>query len=118
MKTDVYNFNKKYVGKDSVFLDKNGAPRILEQFKDNPYSLELRDEFTTGNKPKKLPTAGATYYHGKPATRKVLCAYDPSSRKVRRSTLLLTLGHSTEAGARRTEKRTAFGLPYNDGRSD
>ena len=63
MKTDVYNFNKKYVGKDSVFPDKNGAPRILEQFKDNPYSLELRDEFTKENKPKKLPTAGATYYH-------------------------------------------------------
>ena len=62
MKTDVYNFNKKYVGKDSVFPDKNenGAPQILEQFKDNPYSLELRDEFTTGNKPQKLPTTGAT----------------------------------------------------------
>ncbi len=36
MKTDVYNFDKKYVGKGSVFPDKNGAPRILEQFKDNP----------------------------------------------------------------------------------
>ena len=72
MKTDLLNFNKKYVGKDSVFPEKNGAPRILEQFKDNPYSLELRDEYTTGSKPKKLPTAGATYYHGKPATRKVL----------------------------------------------
>jgi hypothetical protein len=72
MKTDSLNFNKKYVGKDSVFPVKNGAPRILEQFKDNPYSLELRDEYTTGSKPKKLPTAGATYYHGKPATRKVL----------------------------------------------
>ncbi len=72
MKTDLINFNKRYVGKDSVFPEKNGAPRILEQFKDNPYSLELRDEYTTGSKPKKLPTAGATYYHGKPATRKVL----------------------------------------------
>ena len=72
MKTYLYDFNKKYVGKDSVFPEKNGAPRILEQFKDNPYTLELRDEYTTGTKPKKLPTAGATYYHGKPATRKVL----------------------------------------------
>jgi hypothetical protein len=68
MKTYLYDFNKKYVGKDSVFPEKNGAPRILEQFKDNPYTLELRDEYTTGTKPKKLPTAGATYYHGKPAT--------------------------------------------------
>jgi hypothetical protein len=72
MKTDLLNFNKKYVGKDSVFPEKNGAPRILEQVKDNPYSLELRDKYTTGSKPKKLPTAGATYYHGEPATRKVL----------------------------------------------
>jgi hypothetical protein len=72
MKTDLLNFNKKYVGKDSVFPEKIGAPRILEQFKDSPYSLELRDEYATGSKPKKLPTAGATYYHGKPATRKVL----------------------------------------------
>jgi hypothetical protein len=44
MRSDLYDFNKKYVG----------APRILEQFKDNPYSLELRDEYTTGSKPKKL----------------------------------------------------------------
>ncbi len=72
MKTYLYDFNKKHVGKDSVFPEKNGAPRILEQFKDNPYTLELRDEYTMGTKPKKLPTAGATYYHGKPATRKVL----------------------------------------------
>jgi hypothetical protein len=47
MKMDLLNFNKKYVGKDSVFPEKNGAPRILELFKDNPYSLELRDEYTT-----------------------------------------------------------------------
>jgi hypothetical protein len=33
MKTDLLNFNKRYVGKDSVFPEKNGAPRILEQFK-------------------------------------------------------------------------------------
>jgi hypothetical protein len=56
MKTYLYDFNNKYVGEDSVFSEKNGAPRILEQFKDNPYTLELRDEYTTGTKPKKLPT--------------------------------------------------------------
>jgi hypothetical protein len=72
MKTDIYDFIHKYVGKDSVFSNKNGAPKILEQFKYNPYSLELRDEYITGIKPIKLPTTGASYYHGKPTTRKVL----------------------------------------------
>ncbi len=51
---------------------KNGAPKILEQFKDKPYTLELRDEFTMGIKPKSLPTIKAMHYHGKPATCKVL----------------------------------------------
>ncbi len=55
-----------------MFPVKNGAPRILEQFRENPYTLELLDQYTTGNKPKRLPTVGATYYEGKPATRKVL----------------------------------------------
>ena len=65
-------FNQNFIGADSVFPVKNGAPRILEQFREVPYTLELLDQYTTGNKPKKLPTAGATYYQGKPATRKVL----------------------------------------------
>jgi hypothetical protein len=65
-------FNQNFIGTDSVFPVKNGAPRILEQFREVPYTLELLDQYTTGNKPKKLPTAGATYYQGKPATRKVL----------------------------------------------
>ena len=69
---ELAEFNKNYVGENSVFPVKNGAPRILEQFRENPYTLELLDQYTTGNKPKKLPTVGATYYQGKPATRKVL----------------------------------------------
>ena len=69
---ELTEFNKNYVGENSVFPVKNGAPRILEQFRDNPYTLELLDQYTTGNKPKRLPTVGATYYQGKPATRKVL----------------------------------------------
>jgi hypothetical protein len=72
MRDNLAEFNKDFVGEHSVFPVKNGAPRILEQFKDKPYTLELLDQYTTGNKPKKLPTAGATYYQGKPATRKVL----------------------------------------------
>ena len=41
MLRELTEFNQNYVGKDSVFPDKNGAPRILEQFRDNPYTLEL-----------------------------------------------------------------------------
>jgi hypothetical protein len=72
MRKELEQFNTKHVGADSVFPTKNGAPKILEQFKDKPYSLELRDEFTTSNKPKSLPTIKAMHYHGKPATCKVM----------------------------------------------
>ncbi len=40
---ELNEFNKNFVGENSVFPIKNGAPRILEQFKDNPYTLELLD---------------------------------------------------------------------------
>ena len=72
MRNNLTEFNKDFVGEHSVFPVKNGAPRILEQFKDKPYTLELLDQYTTDNKPKKLRTAGAIYYQGKPATRKFL----------------------------------------------
>ena len=65
-------FNQNYIGKDSVFPTQNGAPRILTQFKDEPYSLELLDQCTTGAKPKRLPTIRGTYYTGKPATMKIM----------------------------------------------
>ena len=42
-------FNTEHVGEDSVLPTKNSAPKILEQFKDKPNTLEFRDEFTTGN---------------------------------------------------------------------
>lgn len=72
MRERLVAFNMKFVGKNSVFPTENGAPRILEQYKDNPYSLELLDQYTTGRKPKPLPTIKAIHYHGKPATRKIL----------------------------------------------
>jgi hypothetical protein len=62
-------FNKNFIGENSVFPVKNGAPRLLEQFKDNPYTLELLDQYTTGSKHKRSPLAKAAYYQGKPATR-------------------------------------------------
>ena len=72
MKQALNKFNQKYVGAHSVFPVKNGAPRILEQFKDKPYTLELHDQYTQGNRPKSLPTIRAAHYQGKPATCKVL----------------------------------------------
>jgi hypothetical protein len=72
MREESNKFNSNYIGADSVFLVKNGAPRILTQFKDNPYTLELQDQYTTGNKLKPLPTIKGAHYQGKPATYKVL----------------------------------------------
>ena len=72
MRKNLNEFNSGYIGAESVFPVKNGAPRILEQFKNNPYTLELQDQYTTGNKPKPLPTVRGGQYQGKPATCKVL----------------------------------------------
>jgi hypothetical protein len=44
----------------------------LQKYWSKPYTLEFRDEFTTGNKPKSLLTMKAVYPHGKLATCKVL----------------------------------------------
>ncbi len=57
MKEELKKFNSKFLGKESVFPTKNGAPRILTQYKDEPYTLELLDQYTTtmpGKKPKPL----------------------------------------------------------------
>jgi len=65
-------FNTEHVGEDNVFPRRNSAPKILEQFNDKPHTLELRDEFTTGNKPKSLPTIKAMHHHCKLANCKEL----------------------------------------------
>ncbi len=117
MRDTLTEFNKNFVGEHSVFPVKNGAPRILEQFKDNPYTLELLDQYTTGNKPKKLPTAGATYYQGKPATRKVLEHFVRTGREVRRSTMFLALGHSPKARSRHTKRLASNVVLSDDGRA-
>ncbi len=36
MRAEFEKFNAEHVGEDSVFPMKNGAPKILEQFKDKP----------------------------------------------------------------------------------
>ena len=55
LKRKVLEFSKKHVGEGSVFLTKNGMPKILTQFIDKPYKFELRDEFK-GDNPKVLPS--------------------------------------------------------------
>ena len=72
LKTRVLKFLEKYVGEKRVFPTKNGAPRIMTEFESRPYKYELRDEYTKGPNPRPLPSIKATYYHGKPATQKVL----------------------------------------------
>jgi len=42
MRAEFEKFNAEHVGEDSVFPTKNGAPKILEQFKDKPYMKECR----------------------------------------------------------------------------
>ncbi len=42
MREEFEQFNFEHIEEDSVFSTKNGAPKILEQFKDKPYTLELR----------------------------------------------------------------------------
>ncbi len=43
--------NAEHMGEDNVFPTKNGAPKILEQFKYKPYTLEFCDEFTMAISP-------------------------------------------------------------------
>jgi hypothetical protein len=46
LKEELKKFNSKFLGKESVFPTKNGAPRMLTQYKDEPYTLELLDQYT------------------------------------------------------------------------
>ena len=72
MKKAFDSFNLNYIGKDSVFPTENGAPRIMTQFEGAPYSLELLDQYTEGNKPKKIPSIRGIFFNHKPATQKVM----------------------------------------------
>ena len=67
-----HDFNTNYVGNNSVFPTESGAPKILTSFRERPFHFELRDEYSKGPRPKALPSVRGTYYHGKPATTKIL----------------------------------------------
>jgi hypothetical protein len=45
LRRKVYSQFTSYVGEDSVFLTKNGSPKILTKFVDHPYSYELLPEY-------------------------------------------------------------------------
>ena len=55
---------------------------MLTAFKDNPFKFQLRDEYETGTRPRPIPTVKPTYYHGKPATRRILEHFDEDFRRL------------------------------------
>jgi hypothetical protein len=66
-------FNAEHVGEDSVFPRRNSAPKYWSNSMTSLIRLkQLRDEFTTGNKPKSLPTIKAMHHQGKLVNCKVL----------------------------------------------
>ena len=117
-KNKVKKFLSTYVGQDSVFPTKNGAPRILTEFKDKPYKYELRDEYTKGPNPKPLPSIKAMYYHGKPATQKVLEHFVRSTPVVSRCDnprclSRLVIVPKRDPGAPKTADPTAYRVTMN-----
>jgi hypothetical protein len=69
----IFNTCDKCVGQDGVFPTKNGAPKIMTKFINNPYSHELLDEHKNGTK--KLPSAKAMDWHGKTANAHVIRSF-------------------------------------------
>ena len=57
-------------GGDSVFPTRNGCPKVLAKYVDNPYSYELLPEYESGEK--SLPKSKAPYWDGKDATCRVI----------------------------------------------
>ncbi len=46
----IYLVYDKYVGQESVFPLKNGAPRIMTKYRDKPYTYELQPEYAAGKR--------------------------------------------------------------------
>ncbi len=67
----IYLIYDKYVGQESVFPLKNGAPRIMTKYKDKkPYTYELQPEYAAGER--KFPCAKAMNWTGKTATAQII----------------------------------------------
>jgi len=69
----IFSTYDKCVGQDGVFPTKNGAPKIMTKFINNPYSYELLDEYKNGTK--KLPSVKAMDWHGKTANAYVIRSF-------------------------------------------
>jgi hypothetical protein len=98
LKEELRKFNSEYLRKDNVFPTKNGAPRMITQYKDQ-YTKTM-----PGRKPKPLLTIKANHHHGKPATRKVLEHFVRITPVVGKCDdprcFSRLLGHSAQAGPR------------------
>jgi hypothetical protein len=70
MREDLLALFDEHAGQNKVFPEKNGPPKILEQYKNKPYEYELRDEYKNGSL--QLPSVKAFDWQGKPATAKII----------------------------------------------
>ena len=70
MRKDIYKVFDLNAGDDSVFPTRNGCPKVLAKYVDNPYSYELLPEYESGEK--SLPKSKAPYWDGKDATCRVI----------------------------------------------
>ena len=61
----------KYKGVDSVFPVKDGLPKVMTLFKNNPVRHELKDEYTREINPKPIPSIRPTSTQGKVALETV-----------------------------------------------
>ena len=118
LKESVKKYLQQFVGSERVFPTQNGAPRIMTEFLNKPYRFELRDEYTKGPNPRPLPTIKASYYHGKPATQKVLehfCRSTPvvSSCDNPRCLSRLVIVPKRDPGAPKTSEPTSYRVTMN-----
>ena len=70
IKHKIYKRFNQWSGDDSVFPTKNGSPKILTKFLNQPYSYELLPEYERGEK--KLPCVKAMNWEGKTYTAHVI----------------------------------------------
>ena len=70
IKNKIHRLFKQWAGDDSVFPTKNGSPKILTKFLNQPYSYELLPEYERGEK--KLPCVKAMNWEGKTYTAHVI----------------------------------------------
>jgi hypothetical protein len=118
LEESVKKYLQQFVGSERVFPIQNGAPRIMTEFLNKPYRFELRDEYTKSPNPRPLPTIKASYYHGKPATQKILehfCRSTPvgSSCDNPRCLSCLMIVPKWDPGAPKTSEPTSYRVTMN-----